>query len=93
MMPAQRRGATCTSSSDGKREGEVGAGQGVLGVASVYGVAGEGGVVAEVFHMVAAVPAIPIDAADPQGDTGTAYQRQLGCRDRRLPRPRFDGLE
>jgi hypothetical protein len=49
----------------GEREDEVGAFEGVLGLASVDGVAGEGGVVAEVFFVVSAEAAGAVGASDP----------------------------
>ena len=60
----------------GQRIDEIRARQGIFGVASVDGVAGEDGVVAEVFHAVTAVPAIAIDAAHP-GDSDARSQGQL----------------
>ena len=66
-----------------QRKHEIGAGDGVLGIAAVDAVAGEGRSVAEVLHPAAAVRAGPIRAADP-GDADTrARVRPL--------RPRFDG--
>jgi hypothetical protein len=63
----------------GQREGEVCARQGVLGVASIDRISRKDRPIAEIFHPVAAVPAIAIDTANP-GDTGTGSQRQLGRR-------------
>ena len=51
----------------------------ILGVAAIYRVPGEDGLVTKVFHAVAAVPAIAIYAAHPR-NTDTLSQRQLGCR-------------
>ena len=72
----QRRGVDGVEAG-GQRVGEVGAGEGVLGVAAVDGVAGEDGVVAEVLHAVAAEPAVAVDAADP-GDADARAERKLG---------------
>ena len=60
----QRRGDDGVEAG-GERIGEIGAHRGELGVAAVDGVAGEDGMVAEIFHVVAAEPAIAVDAADP----------------------------
>ena len=49
----------------GERVNEVGAGESVLGVASVDGVAGKGGAVAEVFFVAATEGAGAVGAADP----------------------------
>jgi hypothetical protein len=51
---------------------EVGADEGVFGVASVDGVAGEGGVVAEVFFVADAEGTGAVGAADP-GDTDAGH--------------------
>ena len=70
------------------REGvdEVRAGEGVLGVASVDGVAGEGGVVAEIFFVAEAEGAGAVGAADP-GDANAGAERGVrGWRLRRLRR-------
>ena len=45
----------------GKRE--VGAQQGILGIASIHRVPGEGGPIAQILHSVPAVPAIAVYAA------------------------------
>jgi hypothetical protein len=53
---------------DGGREseGEVGANEGIFGVASVDGVAGEGGIVAEIFFVAAAEGTGAVGAPDPR---------------------------
>jgi hypothetical protein len=56
---------------------KVGADDGVLGVASVDGVAGEGGVVAEVFFLAEAEGAGAVGAADP-GDADTGVCGEFG---------------
>jgi hypothetical protein len=58
-----------------ERVGEVGADEGVFGVASVDGVAGEGGVVAEIFFVAEAEGTGAVGAADP----GDAYSATFGC--------------
>ena len=60
-----------------QRVAEVGADEGELGVAAVDGVAGEGGVVAEVLHGVGAEPAGAVDAAHP-GDADARAEGELG---------------
>src|SRR5437899_2849194 len=57
---AQQRRDLCAIEAGGKGKCEVVADQNVFGVAAVDGVSGEGGVVAEVLHSVAAVPTIAI---------------------------------
>ena len=91
MMPAQRRGAALAGfEAGGKEVDEVGADEDVLGVASVDGVAGEGGVVAEVFGAGGArgqVPSVP-----PIQETPTREpRREFGGWRRRLFRLRFGG--
>ena len=54
-----------------ERKREVGARQCILGVASIDRVSSKRRVVAQILHAVVAVPAIPIDAADP-GDADAA---------------------
>ncbi len=63
----------------GKRVDEIGAHRGELGVAAVDGVAGEDGMVAEVLHVVAAEPAIAVDAADPGDADARACGEHRGC--------------
>ena len=78
MMPAQRSGATWVLSRvAGSGIDEVGADEGVLGVASVDGVAGEGGVVAEVFFVADAEGAGAVGAADP-GDADAGVCGEFG---------------
>ena len=62
-----------------QRENEIRARQGVLGVSAVDRISGERRMIAQVFHAVTAVPALPVHAPDP-GDAGTASQRQFGRR-------------
>jgi len=57
----------------GKRVDEVGSGCGVLGIASVDGVAGEGDVVAEVFFSAAAEGAGAVGASDPGDSDAGAF--------------------
>jgi hypothetical protein len=78
MTPAQRSGAAWVSSSAGGRGGdEVGADDGVFGVAAVDGVAGEGGVVAEVFFLATAEGAAAVGAAAP-GDADASAGGEFG---------------
>ncbi len=80
MMPAQRSGATWVLSSvGGQGEDEVGADEGVFGVAAVDGVAGEGGVVAEVFFVAEAEGAGAVGAADPGDADAGACGEFGGC--------------
>jgi hypothetical protein len=58
-----------------ERVGEVGADEGVFGVASVDGVAGEGGVVAEIFFVAKTEGAGAVGATDP----GDADAGAFGC--------------
>ncbi len=60
-----------------KREGEVGTDEGVLGVATVDGVAGEDRVVAEVLFVAAAEEAGAVGAADP-GDSDAHAEGPVG---------------
>jgi hypothetical protein len=60
-----------------KREGEVGADEGVLGVASVDGVAGEDGVIAEIFFVAKAEGTGSVGAPDP-GDADAHAQGTVG---------------
>ena len=78
MMPAQSSGARWMgSSAEGSGIDEVGAGEGELGVAAVDGVAGEDGVVAEVFHAVGAEAAGAVGAAHP-GDADAGADGEVG---------------
>jgi hypothetical protein len=61
-----------------QRKGEVRAHEGILGIASIYRIAGEGRVIAEILHSMTAVPALAIHAAHP-GNTDSRSQRQLRC--------------
>jgi hypothetical protein len=60
----------------GERIYEIGAGQRILGVASIHGVPGECGRVAEILETTLAIPAVPVGAADP-GDTYARAGREL----------------
>jgi len=61
----------------GERVHEVGADEGVFGVAAVDGVAGEGGVVAEILFVVSAEAAGAVGAADP-GDADASVWGEFG---------------
>jgi hypothetical protein len=61
----------------GEGEGEVGADERVFGVAAVDGVAGEGGIVAEIFFVAKAEGAGAVRAADP-GDADAHALRTVG---------------
>ena len=50
-----------------------------MGIAAVDRVAGEDGAVAEVLHVVAAEPAIAVDAADPRNAYARAGGEGCGC--------------
>jgi len=71
---AEERGDVGVVEGVGKGEGEVGADEGVFGVAPVDGVAGEGGVVAEVFFVAETEGAGAVGSADP----GDAYAGACG---------------
>src|SRR6266851_2363409 len=71
---AEERGYVGVVQTGGQGVGEVGADQSVLGVATIDGVAGEGGVVAEVLGSAKAVGAGTIGASYP----GDAYSRAMG---------------
>src|ERR1700720_918468 len=60
----------------GKRKYKVGPGTCILGISTVYGVAGEGGRIAQVFQAVLTIPALPVGAAYP-GDSNPGAQRQI----------------
>lgn len=62
---AEERGDVGVVEAGGQGEDEVGADEGVLGVAAVDGVAGEGGVVAEVFFVAETEGAGAVGSADP----------------------------
>ena len=66
---AEQRGEVDGGGFFGKRDEEVGAGDGVFRIAAVDGVAGVGGVVAEILAVLAAERAGAVDAAEP-GDAG-----------------------
>jgi len=61
----------------GKGKYKVGPGKCILGISTVYGVAGEGGRIAQVFQAVLTIPALPINAANP-GNTNAGAQRKAG---------------
>jgi hypothetical protein len=63
---AQKRSGVESVEDGGDREDEIGTGEGVFGVASVDGVAGESWGVAEVFFAALAVGASAIGAAEPR---------------------------
>ena len=66
MMPAQRSGGDVSVAESFREcESEVGADEGVFGVATVDGVAGEDGVVAEVFFVAKTEGTGAVGAADP----------------------------
>ena len=58
--------------------GKICADCGELGVASIDRVSGEGWMIAEVFHVVLAIPAIAVDAAHP-GDADSGAERKIFC--------------
>jgi len=60
----------------GQGKCEIGADERVFGVASVDAIAGEDRLIAEIFHVVAAVPAVAIDAAHP-GNADARAGREL----------------
>jgi hypothetical protein len=60
----------------GQRKGEIGAHEDILGIASIHRVSGEGGPIAQIFHVVMTVPAIAIDTAHP-GNADPRSERQL----------------
>ena len=66
---AEQRGEVGGGLIFGERDEEVGASDGVFGIAAVDGVAGVGGMVAEIFAVLAAEGAGAIDATEP-GDSG-----------------------
>ncbi len=74
---AEERGDVGVVEGGGQGEDEVGADEGVFGVAAVDGVAGEGGVVAEVFFVAEAEGAGAVDAADP-GDADAGVCGEFG---------------
>ena len=71
---AEERGDVGVVEGVGEGEDEIGTDEGILGVASVDGVAGEGGVVAEVFFVAETEGAGAVGAADP----GDAYAGVCG---------------
>ncbi len=73
---AEERGDVGVVEGVGERIEEVGTDEGVLGVASVDGVAGEDGVVAEVFFVATAEGAGAVGATDP-GDSYAGVERQF----------------
>jgi hypothetical protein len=73
---AEERGGVKRVERGGDGEDEIGASEGVFGVASVDGVAGESGGVAEVFVSAKAVRANSIGAAEP-GDADERCRRKL----------------
>ena len=56
------------------RKTKVGAGECVFRIASIHGVAGEGGEVAQVFHIATAVSAGAVGPAEP-GNTDAGAER------------------
>jgi hypothetical protein len=68
----QRRGVEVVELR-GNRKTKVGAGKGVAGVPSVHGVTSEGGEVAQVFHIAAAVKAGAVGAAQPRNPDAGAF--------------------
>src|SRR5271166_1613548 len=60
----------------GKGKYEINTGGGIFGIASVHGVSSEGGGIAKVFHAMPAIPAVPVNAADP-GNTNACPNRKL----------------
>jgi hypothetical protein len=71
---AEERGDVGVTGFGGQREDEVSADEGVFGVATVDGVAGEGGIVAEVFFVAETEGTGAVGAADP----GNAYAGVCG---------------
>jgi hypothetical protein len=64
--------------SCGKGKDEIGASQSVFSVSAVDCVAGECRRVAEILHIVLAIPAAAIDAAHP-GNTDAGSDWEIGC--------------
>jgi len=75
---AEKRSDVCVAEGFGERVGEVGADEDVFGVASIDGVAGEGGVVAEILFVAEAEGAGAVGASDP-GDTDAHADGAFGC--------------
>src|ERR1700674_5563962 len=73
---AQKRGSVQIVESLGKRKYEIRTGGGILSIAAVHGIAGEGGRIAKVLKTVLAIPTLPVNAADP-GNTNTGPNRKL----------------
>ena len=76
---AEERGDLGVVECGGERVDEVGAGGDVLGVASVDGVAGEGGVVAEVLFVAEAEGAVSVGSGDPGDSDASALGEFVGC--------------
>ena len=57
---------------------EVRADKGILGIASIDGIAGESRAIAQIFHVVIAVPAIAVHASQPR-NADTRSERELRC--------------
>jgi hypothetical protein len=76
---AEERGDVGVVEGVGEGEDEIGADEGVFGVASVDGVAGEGGVVAEVFFVAETEGAGAVGATDPRDAYAGACGEFGGC--------------
>ncbi len=76
---AEERGDVDVVETGGEGIDEVGAGQGVFGIAAIDGVAGKDGVVAEVFFAAAAEGASAVGAADPGDADARADWKVGGC--------------
>jgi len=74
---AEKRSNFSVVESFGERVGEVGAGEDVFSVASIDGVAGEGGVVAEVLFVAETEGTGAVSSADP-GDTDAHAEGTFG---------------
>src|ERR1700723_1256128 len=72
----QQRGDVDVIEAGRQGHGEVRAHRGVLSIAAVYGVAGEGRLVAQVFQAVAAIPATVVHPTHP-GNSAAGFQGQF----------------
>jgi hypothetical protein len=88
---AEERGYVGVVEGVGERVDEVGADEGVLGVASVDGVAGEDGIVAEVFFVADAEGTGAVGATDP-GDAYACAERRWGS-DRKVGGSAGEGFD